>query len=350
MLSRQDILLQHCQDLHEKDNLVKIMEKIDPERAEKIKDCGRFVKLYEDTNTGRVWKEYNGYTCGDRFCPICQRRRSRKLCRRAAEKLDGYIKDHSKAYVVNWTFSPVENCNITELRWVFSCFSKFLHALLTEPRSPFPVPEGYIRSYEFTYNKEEDTYHPHIHVLCVYPEYVYFDKDAINKFIIKVMSRKSLGSRNSAGICKFTVMRNCKSDNRDSFDISTEAVKYVTKFNEITDEYQLASLIGAIKGLQTICFCGFMGWSKEDEEAYQQRKIEQFYEATENPNFVQSSYFFSRVIGGYFGYYPLDIDLYYNSPEYNKSDTVTDNSDPPNHKIPVQSSDTVYIQQIIKWN
>lgn len=307
MLSRSELLREHCIDLHEKDKLVKLMYNIDPERAAEIRDCGLRITVYEDQITGRSFKEYSGFTCKDRFCPICQRRRSRKLCRRAAEKLDNYIKDYPKAYVVQWTFSPVENCDISELRTVFHHFSVFLNAILKEPASPFPVPDGYIRSYEFTISEENNKVHPHIHMLCLYSDYVYFDKAAINKYVIKVMKRKSCGNRVSAGICRFDVKRNCKKDEKDSFDITTESVKYVTKFSDIKDEYTLAALIGQLKGCQTIRFCGYMGWSKEDEEAYQQRKMDEMDEALQNGYFVQSSYTFipSFAPGSFMGYLPV---------------------------------------------
>lgn len=307
MISRSELLREHCIDLHEKDKLVKLMDKIDSERAAEIRDCGLRITVYEDQFTGRVFKEYSGFTCGDRFCPICQRRRSRKLCRRAAEKLDQYIEDYPSAYVVHWTFSPVENCDISELRTVFHHFSVFLHAILSEPASPFPVPDGYIRSYEFTINEEDGEIHPHIHMLCVYPDYVYFDKNAINKYIIKVMNRKSCGKRFSKGICRFDVKRNCEKSDLDSFDITTEACKYVTKFSDITDEFVLSSLMGQIKGCQTIRFCGCMGWSKEDEEAYQQRKMDEMEDSLQNGQFVQSSYTFipSFALGSIMGYLPV---------------------------------------------
>ena len=307
MLSRNELLREHCIDLHEKDKLVKLMYKIDPERAAEISDCGLRITVYEDQITGRTFKEYSGFTCGDRFCPICQRRRSRKLCRRAAEKLDDYIKDYSNAYVVQWTFSPVENCDISELRTVFHHFSVFLHAMLSEPASPFPAPDGYIRSYEFTISEEDNKVHPHIHMLCLYPDYVYFDKAAINNYIIKVMKRKSCGNRVSSGICRFDVKRNCKTGKEDSFDITTESVKYVTKFSEIRDEYTLSALIGQIKGCQTIRFCGCMGWSKEDEESYQQRKIDEMEDSLQNCHFVQTCYSFipSFASGSFMGYLPV---------------------------------------------
>ena len=307
MLSRSELLREHCIDLHEKDKLVKLMDKIDPERAAEIRECGLRIAVYEDQFTGRSFKEYSGFTCQDRFCPICQRRRSRKLCRRAAEKLDNYIKQYPSAYVVQWTFSPVENCDISELRTVFHHFSVFLHAMLSEPASPFPVPDGYIRSYEFTISEEDNKIHPHIHMLCLYPDYVYFDKAAINNYVIKVMKRNSCGNRVSSGICRFDVKRNCKKGTEDSFDITTESVKYVTKFTDIRDEFILASLIGQIKGCQTIRFCGCMGWSKEDEDAYQQRKMDEIDESLQNGHFVQSSYTFipSFAPGSFMGYLPV---------------------------------------------
>lgn len=307
MISSSELLREHCIDLNEKDKLVKLMDKIDPERAAEIRDCGLRITVYEDRITGRSFKEYSGFTCRDRFCPICQRRRSRKLCRRAAEKLDSYIKDYPSAYVVHWTFSPVVNCDISELRTVFHHFSVFLHALLVDKASPFIVPDGYIRSYEFTISEEDGKIHPHIHMLCVYPDYVYFDKDAINKYIIKVMNRKSCGKRVSSGICRFDVKRNCETGFVDSFDITTEACKYVTKFSDIKDEYTLSALIGQLKGCQTIRFCGCMGWSKEDEEAYQQRKMDEMEESLQNVDFVQTYYTFipSFAPGSFMGYLPV---------------------------------------------
>ena len=345
MLSRIELLREHCIDLHEKDKLVKLMDKIDPERAAEIRDCGLRITVYEDQITGRSFKEYSGFTCQDRFCPICQRRRSRKLCRRASEKLDNYIKDHNNAYVVQWTFSPVENCDISDLRTVFHHFSVFLHAMLSEPASPFPVPGGYIRSYEFTISEEDNKVHPHIHMLCVYPDYVYFDKTSINEYIIKVMNRKSCGKRFSKGICRFDVKRNCKTDKLDSFDITTEAVKYVTKFSDIKDEYTLAALIGQIKGCQTIRFCGCMGWSKADEEAYQQRKMDEMEQSLQNGHFVQSSYTFipSFAPGSFMGYLPVTRQQIDNIRKKYIDTGQTENNISPK----ADNIDNVYIQNSI---
>ena len=345
MLSRSELLREHCIDLHEKDKLVKLMDRIDPERAAEIRDCGLRITVYEDQITGRLFKEYSGFTCQDRFCPICQRRRSRKLCRRAAEKLDNYIKQYPFAYVVQWTFSPVENCDISELRTVFHHFSVFLNAILKEPSSPFPCPDGYIRSYEFTISDQDNKVHPHIHMLCLYPDYVYFDKAAINNYVIKVMKRKSCGNRVSSGICRFDVKRNCKKGIEDSFDITTEAVKYVTKFSDIKDEYTLAALIGQIKGCQTIRFCGCMGWSKEDEEAYQQRKMDEMDQSLQNGHFVQSSYTFipSFAPGSFMGYLPVTRQQIDNIRKKYIDTGQTENNISPK----ADNIDNVYIQNSI---
>ena len=183
-------------------------------------------------------------------------------------------------------------------------------------------------------------------MLCLYPDYVYFDKEAINKYIIKVMKRKSCGNRVSSGICRFDVKRNCTTGKEDSFDITTESVKYVTKFSDIRDEYTLASLIGQIKGCQTIRFCGCMGWSKEDEEAYQQRKIDEMEESFQNGHFVQFSYTFIPCFapGSFMGYLPVTRKQYHDaiSKQYIDTGQIKNNSIEKADNI-----DNVYIQSSI---
>ena len=50
-----------------------------------------------------------------------------------------------------------------------------------------------------------------------------------------------------------------------------------------------------------------MGWSKEDEEAYQQRKMDEMDESLQNGHFLQSSYTFipSFAPGSFMGYLPV---------------------------------------------
>ena len=126
------------------------------DRAQNIESCASHL-LFGNRVDGSH-ELIHGNFCKDRFCPLCQARRS---AQRAMELL--HVLDRLSGEFLLLTLTVV-NVTGDQLRSKIEFMTDQFRYFMKDPRIKKGVC-GYIRNLEVTYNKDLDTYHPHFHVL-----------------------------------------------------------------------------------------------------------------------------------------------------------------------------------------
>lgn len=130
-----------------------------------LRDCGTLIGL---DSTGRI-KRSN--FCKSRICPICQWNKSIRTFSKNMRIVE-YIGENRDYIMITLT---VENCALGKLRETLEDMSyafKKMHQLKAWKNAY----EGYVKTVEVTFNDEMQTFHPHMHIICLTRE-GYFDKD-----------------------------------------------------------------------------------------------------------------------------------------------------------------------------
>lgn len=155
-------------------------------KALNVAECGSFLEFRKPVPsvdafaasssqqgaTSDGWKLHTANFCRDRLCPMCQWRKTLKVYTQVSRIMDYIGLDNNFLFLT----LTVPNCagrdlsdtiNKIQKAWSrFRQFKKFEKAV-----------NGYFKALEITYNSENDTYHPHLHViLSVDPDYFTSDK------------------------------------------------------------------------------------------------------------------------------------------------------------------------------
>ncbi|MGW9352077.1 protein rep [Nocardiopsis flavescens] len=145
-------------------------------KAEKLIGCAEYLSFKRDPETGKL-KLYQAHFCKVRLCPMCAWRRSLKIAYH--NKL--IVEEANRQYGCGWIFLTltVRNVKGDSLKPSISDMMKGFNRLMKYKRVDTAVL-GYFRALEITKNHEEDTYHPHFHVLLPVKK-SYFGKNYIKQ-------------------------------------------------------------------------------------------------------------------------------------------------------------------------
>lgn len=136
--------------------------------CERIQDCGKWLKI--DAVTAEILK---ANFCKQRLCPVCNYISS-VITYAKIIQAEEWIKQHVTSNYIFITLT-IKNPNAEELPKMLDHLMKSLNRIQSR-KTWKRVILGAIRGLEITYNPKEDTYHPHIHMLCAVPQN-YFYKD-----------------------------------------------------------------------------------------------------------------------------------------------------------------------------
>ena len=186
---RQEIFLDKNENGKDKDwrgrkvlslKLADIFENLGYKKSlvERVQTCGdvlRFIRR-EDGSL----KLYQAYFCKNKFCPMCNWRRSMKYSYQTSRIVDGAIKQEPKGRFLFLTLT-VKNTEGEALNSTISQLTKSFDRLFRRAKVKKNLL-GYLRSVEVTHNEDDNSYHPHIHVLMmVRPSFFQSKKDYITQ-------------------------------------------------------------------------------------------------------------------------------------------------------------------------
>ncbi|MEC1042178.1 protein rep [Bacillus altitudinis] len=130
-------------------------------KAEKVCDCAECLAFRRDNETGRL-RLYQAYFCKVRLCPMCAWRRSLKIAYH--NKL--IVEEANRQYKPAWVFLTltVKNVEGDHLKQIITDMMQGFRKLFQYKKVKSGTL-GFFRALEITKNHEENTYHPHFHVL-----------------------------------------------------------------------------------------------------------------------------------------------------------------------------------------
>lgn len=155
------------------ENIDKPIGNITENRIDRVKSCNNYFTAVAD-RTLQKSKIVKAIRCKDKFCPVCQKIKSTKNAL-AIEAMYNYLKDTTK---LNYLFITLTAPNIKgdELNKELLSYSKSFERMIKVKRVD-RINKGYIAKLEITYNAEEDTYHPHYHILMAVPNQYFKNPD-----------------------------------------------------------------------------------------------------------------------------------------------------------------------------
>ena len=224
------------------------------DRAARMWQCGDYLVVHPST-TGEVVAD-SPMLCHDRLCAVCSWLLSR---RRFAEMMAVFnalspeiIENGYKATMLTLT---IRNMPLCDLRKSIDAMADAWHNLIR--REAFREVVGWARSLEITYNKQADTYHPHMHVILMWRSYD--DTPLMSEYIRDAWRRSAkldydpqtdirpVYSADSADgeLSKSSIIKS-----------ALEAFKYAVKPDSASDVPQkdLFEFAGAIKGVRFVSY------------------------------------------------------------------------------------------------
>lgn len=164
----------------EKVNIAKMLQR--DRRSEHIQVCGSMLQFLKERNL--VSEEIRrrlvkGNFCKYRFCPMCQWRMARKVCREVLGRLRTIDEAHNGVALLFLTLT-IKNESLTKLNSTVKHLSQAFQRLQQSKQYKDAVL-GSIRAIEFLGDHtEKDECHPHFHCLLVVNKSYFTSRDYIN--------------------------------------------------------------------------------------------------------------------------------------------------------------------------
>ena len=205
-------------------------------RSSRVRDCSTWLEFRVSQDTVKLNK---ANFCKDRFCPLCQWRRSLKMFSQVSKVMN--VLENRKYRFLFLTLT-VRNCSSDELpstvqalydgwRYLYHKNSIFRQAI-----------KGTFKSLEITYNDEADTYHPHFHcILVVSPSY--FTKFYLSQDDWSLLWKKAV----SLDYKPIVNIQKAGKTSKGLQGIVLETVKYTTKeFDYVVYPHVLKAFLSAL--------------------------------------------------------------------------------------------------------
>lgn len=247
--------------------------------------CGDYLVFLEDASREHKKLEV-GFFCKQRLCPGCGWRSSL-----ASAKCLGAIaaKMEDDGKIMLMCTLTVRNVGADELASTIRRINRAWSRLLK--RDAYKVWADYVRKLEVTYNKDSDTYHPHLHViLFVSPSY--FGKRYISQKKLLKDWRDVYGDQAIQNVD----IRRCRSY-KDGSSAVLEVAKYTAKSADYT---QSEAVFDAMyRGLYHARLMEYAGACKGLRDDYKHGKLE-FYEQADTTQYtLRVVYVWSYISNAY---------------------------------------------------
>lgn len=139
----------------------------------RVGECGDYLEFRLAADDALKLTRAN--FCKVRLCPMCAWRRSLKIFGQVSKVMDCVEENYNYKYI--FLTLTVKNCYGEDLKDTLDQMTKGFNKMTRRKQFETSI-KGYFRSLEVTYNKEEDTYHPHFHLILAVNK-SYFDDNRI---------------------------------------------------------------------------------------------------------------------------------------------------------------------------
>ena len=249
------------------------------DKAKKIALCGSSVKILECTDC--YAPHFDGaYNCKDKFCPVCQKKRSLLWLTKMIPICDELLSRGYRMYMLTYTIRTNKNQSLKECLNLLNCGFRYMtngHRRYTKVFNDLIL--GGVRSLEVKLGEDHETkeitgiWHPHLHMLvCVKSNMPFRDlhkllSDMWNDCLNTINRSEDLylGSVNIRSI-------KANSNRQALLDQLCEVFKYMTKFDwQNTDKvYEMVTTLHKVK--MQISFGNFKSLLSEKQIEFEMNK------------------------------------------------------------------------------
>jgi len=226
---------------------------ISPMRLDRLERCSDVIAFGRCQCSGTV-KVVKTNLCRDRFCPTCQKQRTKLFSKQAMQVLHALHEREGEQRYVFMTLT-VKNClganlsaTITDMQMAFKRLSKRITYM--------QAVKGHIKALEVTHNAVTNEYHPHLHVLAVVNENYFKEFYITNEQLVKEW--QSSLKVDYAPIVDIRAVRTNKADD-EIVAGALETVKYSIKTKDILhSDNVFITYIQAMRGKRCIAYAGIL--------------------------------------------------------------------------------------------
>ncbi len=143
-------------------------------RSMRVRFCSSQLAFAVDTETGEK-RLHSADFCRERLCPMCAWRKSLKCFQEVSRVIDT-AQQEQPALVPIFLTLTVRNCTSADLSTTLDTVFEGWNRLTHNDRMK-RIFKGWFRALEVTYNKEADTFHPHIHAILMVDKGYFKGKD-----------------------------------------------------------------------------------------------------------------------------------------------------------------------------
>ena len=134
------------------------------DKALRVYKCGTYLEFIKSSSNERL-KLHRANFCKVRLCPVCAWQKSLSVFRELSRAMDIAQKEDKRLIPLFLTLT-VKNCTgdalSSTLDTIFHGWNRFMSNTKMKR-----IIKGWFRSLEVTYNRQNDTYHPHVHVILL---------------------------------------------------------------------------------------------------------------------------------------------------------------------------------------
>ena len=202
-------------------NLAESYKRLGDKKYYRVVDCSTFLEFGVTKASGL--KLLNANFCKVRLCPMCAWRRSLKIFGQVSKVMDQVEETYDYRYI--FLTLTVKNCYSEDLKDILDLMTESF-SKLSRRKAFKQAVKGYFRSLEITYNKEDDTYHPHFHlILAVNKNYFTDDKVYLSQDNWTRLWKESL----KVDYTPIVDVRRVKSKDKNFSKVIAETAKYTVK-------------------------------------------------------------------------------------------------------------------------
>jgi len=191
----------------------------------RVVDCSTFLEFGVTKSSSLKLLQAN--FCKVRLCPMCAWRRSLKIFGQVSKVMDYVEENYDYKYI--FLTLTVKNCYGEDLKDTLDLMTRSFNKL--NQIKPFKKAiKGYFRSLEITYNKKDNTYHPHFHlILAVNKSYFSDTKSYLSHEDWTNLWKESL----KVDYTPIVDVRRIKASDDDTYGKAiAETAKYTVKTND----------------------------------------------------------------------------------------------------------------------
>lgn len=225
-------------------------------KAMRIRFCGSALAFLRNLETGEK-KLHGADFCRERLCPMCQWRKSMKVFHQVSKVMDR-AQEENKDIVPLFLTLTLRNCSGDDLSSTLDTIFQGWKNIVNH-RKIKRIVNGWFRALEVTYNKESDTFHPHIHAILIVDKSYFKGKDYMETTEWVQMWRTAL-KLDYDPICDIRKVKNGKGKHKAVAEVAKYTLKdtdFVHDDNALTDKL-IEVLSTSLKGRRLFAFGGLL--------------------------------------------------------------------------------------------